>query len=135
MKKLRHFLDKWIKLEVYDTDEEGIYQIYAGVSKDGMQADLSNHGFNLFFGKEKTLTNDIHDYGFTSIDSFKRAAIISLYNISRLSATEIVGEHIINAIRKGRALEYIDVNKYIWEAKSHDCPERWSIYMDLRELE
>jgi hypothetical protein len=135
MKKLQSFLEKWVKFQVYDTDVEGIYQIYAGVSKNGIQADFSIHGFNLYFGKDKMLTKDLHEYGFTSVDSFKRAAVISLYYISRISAEEIVGEHIIKAIRNGKPFEYTDVNKYIWEAKSQDCPEKWSVYMDLRKLE
>ena len=41
MKKIKDFLEQWIKFEIYDTEEEGIYQIYAGVSKDGIKADLS----------------------------------------------------------------------------------------------
>lgn len=135
MKKIQGFLEKWTKFEIYDTDKEGIYQIYAGISKNGKHADLSNHGFNLFFGKEKNLTKDIHEYGFSSVDSFKRAVIISLYYISKISAEEIVCEYIVNALRKGKVLEHTDVNYYIWEAISEDCPKKWSIYMDLTKLE
>ncbi|NLZ95715.1 MAG: hypothetical protein GX921_07830 [Bacteroidales bacterium] len=135
MKKIISFLEKWIKLEVHDTNEEGVYQIYAGVSKNGIQADVSTHGFNLYFGNEEALTKDIHEYGFSSVDSFKRAVIISLYYISRISAEEIVGEHIVAAIRKGNSLEHTDVSKYIWEGNSEDCSEKWSIYIDLRNLE
>ena len=50
MKKIKDFLEQWIKFEIYDTEEEGIYQIYAGVSKDGVKADLTPHRFNLYFG-------------------------------------------------------------------------------------
>ena len=52
-----------------------------------------------------------------------------------MSAEEIVSEYIINAIRKGKPLYETDVEKYIWEGKSEDCPEKWSIYVDLRNLE
>lgn len=135
MKKIISFLENWIKLEVHDTNEEGIYQIYAGVPKEGIQADVSIHGFNIYFGNDKNLTKDIHEYGFSSVGSFKRAVIISLYYISRISAEEIVGEHIVSAIRKGKQLEHTDISKYIWEGKSDDCPEKWSIYIDLRSLE
>lgn len=109
--------------------------MYAGVSKNGIQADFSKHGFNLFFGKEKQITNNIHEYGFNSKETFKRAVVIPLYYISRISAEQIVSEHIVNAIRKGRELDNIDIDTYIWEAKSQDCPEKWAIYMDLRSLE
>lgn len=135
MKKLKSYLEKWIKFEVQETHEEGIYQIYAGISNKGKQADISVHGFDLYFGKEKALTKDIHEYGFCSADSFKRAVIISLYYISKISAEEIVGDHIVSVIRKGKQLEHTDISKYIWEGKSEDCPEKWSVYMDLRKLE
>lgn len=135
MKKIKSYLEKWIKFEVHDTNEDGIYQIYAGISKKGTQADISTHGFNLYFGKDKTLTEDIHEYGFSSVDSFKKSVVISLYYMSRISAEQIVGEHIVGAIRKGKLLEHTDISKYIWEGKSVDCPEKWSIYIDLRTLE
>lgn len=135
MKKLKEFLENWITFEVYDTETEGIYEIYAGISKDGIMADLSTHGFNLYFGNNKTITKNHHEYGFKSVSDFKKGAILSLYYISRISAEEIVGEYIINAIRKGKAFEYSEVDKYIWEGKSEGCPEKWSVYMDLRGLE
>lgn len=135
MKKIKSFLEQWIKFEIYDTEVEGIYQIYAGVSKNGKTADLSYHGFNLYFGNSKSATKNYHEYGFTSLDSFKKAAILSLYYIARISAEEIVSEYIINAIRDGKPFSETDVDKYIWEGKSEDCPEKWSIYVDLRELE
>ncbi len=135
MKKLKAFLEKWIKFEIYETEKDGIYQIYAGVSKEGKRADLSNHGFNLYFGNSKSVTKGFHEYGFTSVDAFKKAAVLSLYYISRISAEEIVGEYIINAIRNGKPINETDVDKYIWEGKSEDCPEKWSIYLDLRKLE
>lgn len=135
MKKLKEFLEKWINFEIFETDKEGIYQIYAGVSKDGIRADLSTHGFNLYFGNSKTTTNCYHDYGFSSIDLFKKGTILSLYYIAKISAEEIVGQHIINAVRKGNSVTEFDVKKYIWEGRSQGCPERWSIYIDLRNLE
>lgn len=135
MKKLQCFLEKWVNQKVYETEEEGIYQIYAGVSKNGVEADFSRHGFNLYFGKDKMLTKDFHEYGFTTVDSFKRAAILYLYYTSKISAQKIISDHIVNAIRKGKPLEYTHLDKYIWEAKSQDCPEKWSVYIDLRELE
>lgn len=135
MKKIKSFLDKWIKFKVYDTEEDGIYQIYAGISKDGTHADLSIHGFNLYFGNKDILTKDYHEYGFNSINAFKKGVILSLYYVSRISAEEIVGDYIINAIRKGKPFEYSEVNKYIWEGKATDCPEKWSVFIDLRKLE
>lgn len=136
MKKLKEFLQKWIKFEIYDTDEEGIYQIYAGVaSKDGVRPDLTTHGFNLYFGNSKSTTTGYHEYGFNSAESFKKGTILSLYYISRVSAEEIVGQHIVNAVRKGTPVTETEVTKYIWEGKSQGCPEKWSIYIDLRELE
>ena len=135
MKKLIEFLDKWINFEIYETDEGGIYQIYAGVSKEGVSADLSTHGFNLYFGNSKSVVEGYHEYGFNSADSFKKGTILSLYYISRISAQEIVGQHIINAVRKGNAVTDMNVNRYIWEGKSQGCPEKCSIYIDLRDLE
>lgn len=135
MKKIREFLEKWIKFEIYDTEDEGIYQIYAGIAKNSKEVDLSIHGFNLYFGDSKSTTSGYHDYGFSSLDTFKKAAILSLYYISRISAEEIVGEHIINAIRKGKSITEKDARKYTWEGKSQGCPERWSVFIDLRELE
>ena len=69
MEKIQGFLEKWTKFEIYDTDKEGIYQIYAGISKNGKHADLTDHGFNLFFEKEKNLTKDIHEYGDSKLRS------------------------------------------------------------------
>ena len=135
MKKIKSFLEKWIKFEIYDTEEEGIYQIYAGISKDGRNADLTIHGFNLYFGNKEILTEDYHEYGFNSINAFKKGVILSLYYVSKITAEEIVGDYIINAIRKGKPFEYNDVSKYIWEGKATDCPEKWSIFIDLRKLE
>lgn len=135
MKKIKSYLEKWINFQVHDTNEEGIYQIYAGVSKEGIMVDISSHGFNLYFGNNKTLTEDIHEYGFSSTNSFKKAVIITLYYISRMSAQEIIGEHIVAAIRKGKQVDHTDTSKYIWEGNAQDCPGKWSIYIDLRKLE
>ena len=135
MRKIKEFLEEWIHFKIHETEVEGIYQIYSGISKDGVKADLSNHGFNLYFGNSKSVTKNYHEYGFGSVESFKKAAILSLYFISKMSAEEIVSEYIINAIRKGKPLYETDVEKYIWEGKSIDCPEKWSIYVDLRNLE
>lgn len=135
MKRLKVFLEKWIKFEVYETETEGIYQIYAGISKNENEVDLSLHGFNLFFGTNNNLTQNYHDYGFKTADSFKKAAIYSLYYTSVISAREIVGDCIVDTFRNGRLLHETDPAKYIWEAKAMDNPEKWSIYMDLRNLE
>lgn len=134
MDNIKNFLDKWIKFKVFETQTEGIYQIYAGFSTKG-NIDFSIKGFNLYFGSDKSLSYDYRDYGFTSLNSFKRAALLSLYFIARLSAEEIVGEHIINAIRKGNLVHEVNPKKYIWEGKSDDDLQRWSIFMDLRKLE
>ena len=135
MKKLKHFLEQWIRFEIYDTDEEGIYQIYAGISKNGTEVDLTNHGFNLYFGNSKSVTKNHPEYGFKSVELFKKASVLALYYISRISAEEIVGDYIINALRKGKPIDETDPEKYIWEGKAKDCPEKWSIYIDLRKLE
>ncbi|MDD2475759.1 MAG: hypothetical protein PHI32_07595 [Dysgonamonadaceae bacterium] len=132
--KIKDFLEKWIKFEIYETDVESIYQIYSGISKNGVKVDLSTHGFNLYFGSKDMIKN-YQQYGFNSLDSFKKAAVISLYQISRISAEEIVKEHIKKANKNGNPVKETNYKKYIWEGKSVDCPEKWSIYMDLRELE
>ncbi|MGV8963739.1 MAG: hypothetical protein ACOH2V_10235 [Candidatus Saccharimonadaceae bacterium] len=135
MKKIKSFLEKWIKFEMYDTDIRGIYQIYSGIAKNSNEVDLSNHGFNLYFGSNKTLIKDYHEYGFNSVEAFKNAVIYSLYYISLLSAEEIVGEHIINSFRDAKPLKENEIHKYIWQGKAKDNPEKWSIYIDLRNLE
>ena len=135
MKKIKDFLEQWIKFEIYDTEEEGIYQIYAGVSKDGIKADLSPHGFNLYFGNSKNATDKYYEYGFSTLESFKKGTMLALYYISRISAEEIVGQYIVDAVRKGKEVSQTDVKKYIWEGKTQDCPEKWSVYIDVRSLE
>ena len=132
--KIKGFLEKWIKFEIYETETESVYQIYAGISKNGKEVDLSTHGFNLYFGS-KDVIKDYQQYGFNSLDSFKKAAMISLYQISCISAEEIVKEYIEKANKNGKLIKKADFKKYIFERISHDCPEKWSIYMDLRELE
>ena len=133
MRKINSFLEQWIKFEVYDTDIDGLYQIHAGISLKG-KVNLTNHGFNIYFGNNKSLTSDYYEYGFNTIDSFKRATILSLYYIARITAEKIVGAHIIEALRKGKFINETNPQKYIWEGKSHDSLERWSIFMDLRKL-
>ena len=122
MKKLKTFLEEWIRFDIYETEKEGIYQIYSGVSKEGKEPDFSDHGFNLYFGNSKTVTKNFHEYGFSSVDAFKRAAILALYYISRISAEEIVGQHIITAIRKGQPLNETNVRKSIVLANSAKLP-------------
>ena len=134
MSFLKSFLDKWIQFKLYDTQTEGVYQIYAGIFSKG-NIDLTNHGFNLYFGNDKSLSYDYKDYGFISLNSFKRATVLSLYFIARISAEEIVAEHIINALRSGKIINETNPRKYIWEGKSDDGLQRWSIFMDLSKLE
>ena len=134
MNKIKSFLDKWIKFKVYDTQKDGIYQIYAGIFLKG-EIDLSNKGFNLYFGSDKSLSYDYKEYGFTSLNSFKRAAVLSLYFIARVTAEEIVAEHIINAIRSGMMINETNPRKYIWEGESDDGLQRWSIFMDFSKFE
>ena len=134
MKKVKLFLDKWIKFEIFDTETEGIYQIYAGTANKN-QIEISTHGFNLYFGSNKSLTKNYDEYGFKSINTFKRAVVLSLYYLSRISAEEIVSEHIINTLRKDIPLEDTNPENYIWEGRSPDNPEKWSVFIDLRKLE
>lgn len=135
MKKLKTFLEKWMKFNIYETDDEGIYHIYAGISQNGEGVDLSIHGFNLYFGNSKNVTNSFEDYGFQSVESFKKAAVFSLYYISLINAEEIVGGYIVDSLRKGKPLRETEIQKYIWEGISPDCPGKWSVFIDLRALE
>lgn len=134
MIKVKSFLEKWIQFKVYETQTEGIYQIYAGIFLKE-KIDLTNQGFNLYFGTDKSLSYDFRDYGFTSLNSFKKAALLSLYFIARISAEEIVAEYIINAVRSGKVINETNPREYIWEGKSDDGLQRWSIFMDLSNLE
>ena len=135
MNTVKAFLEKWIKFEIYETDEGGIYQIYAGIAKNCDEVDLSTHGFNLYFGNSESLTKNYYEYGFSTAEAFKVAVVYSLYYIAVLSAEEIVAEHIVKAFRSGKRISDTKIHKYISEGHSTDCPGKWSVYIDLRKLE
>lgn len=83
----------------------------------------------------QTLTKNFEDFGFSSLRNFKRGTMLTLYYISKISAERIVGEYIVNSERRGKPIKQTDVNKYIWEGESEDCLGKWSVYIDLRQLE
>ena len=134
MKTTKFFLDQWISFEIFETKTKGLYEINVGVTTDGIGVDLTVDGFDRLFGENKHAAEKFSTYGFDSIDELKLAAVSGLYYTCLSSALTLVGQHIINLLRKGTFMPSIDAKKLIYGGRSSDNPEMYSLYMDLRGL-
>ncbi len=134
MKKIKQFLNQWVLFEILDTETKGVYEIHAGVSKDGQEVELSLEAFDIFFVESNKFTRKHIEYGFKSIYELKMAAITALYFIALLKAQEIVAQHIVNSFRNESSSKEINLKSHIYEGQATGDPIKWSIFMDIRNI-
>ncbi len=134
MKKIKQFLNQWVLFDILDTNTKGIYEIHAGISKNGKEVDLSLEAFDQFFYDSKKFTRNYAEYGFKSEDELKMAAITALYFTALDKGGKIVSQHLVNSFRNDCTLQEVNLKSHIYEGPATDNPTKWSIFMDIRGL-
>lgn len=134
MNMTKEFLDQWITFEIFETETKGVYEINCGITFNGDDVSLTVEGFDILFGENKHEADCFEDYGFNSVDEFKRAAVSCLYYTCLSSALTLVGQHIVNLLRNNTIMPAIDAKRLIYGGRASDIPQMYSLYMDLRSL-
>jgi len=134
MEILKTFLDQCVMFEIFETEVKGLYELNAGLTKNGKEVDLSADAFDDYFEDSDHFADNYVDYSFKSIEEFKMAAISSLYFIALINAQKILIQYIITRYRNTCPIAKINPKSHIYEGPATDNPKKWSIFIDVRDL-